>query len=163
MTKIMATTSLMLLSFFSVFEASATPLSTLNRYIDHCYKDTLAKSVLPSDSACLKVIKNKRTTRKNKAIALHNLAVLQVRSGELNKAKHSFERAVALNGKQAASLLALAQFHFSREPEMAQQYVTRVLVLEPQDKLAIELQNKLRMQQQLLSGTTVKSAVQVAE
>lgn len=163
MSKIVATTSLVFLSFFSVFEASATSLKKLNRQLEHCYQETYAKGILPSESTCLKVIENKLTTRKNKAIALHNLGVIQIEAGELGAAQQSFVRAVALNKKQVSSLLALAQFNLRQKPEMAQQYISRALVLNPHDKLAIKLQNKLQSQPRLLSGTALKSTKQVTE
>ena len=135
--------------------------TTHNKNIEKCYEATKQIPVTPSVRTCKYVIESRFSSRKNKAIALHNRGVIYLNHNLNDKALKSFERAARTNSKQSASMLAIAQLHYANDNALlALKYIEKVLSKENENLLAHKLRKQINSNK--LAGKVI-SKPQIAD
>lgn len=134
------------LLFVATFSLSSQTygFTTHNKNIEKCYEATKQITVTPSLRTCNYVIKSRFSSRKNKAIALHNRGVIYLNHNLNDKALKSFEKAARTNSKQSASMLSIAQLHYANDNVLlALKYVEKVLSKETDNSVAHKLRQQI--------------------
>lgn len=129
-------------SSFSALAINQLGADALNAHIEGCFAQTRAEAT-PSTFPCNKVIRSNRVSKHNKAVALHNRAIVLLKQAKTDKALRDFTRAVSLSPDMLESLLATAQLLYQKQDfQLAQKYFDIATKIDAEHPTIVKYRNK---------------------